>query len=153
MPAPVHIAAFAASARAYAARLTGVWDLPHHHYRDAVVTVAGMAQTACAEWHLHAWDLARALGQDYRPAAPHLVLASWRTGLAQLQPGRRSPAPDISCRGTVRAAVLRAGRRPWLPGGGRWRGALRADRWRTAPRGDPWQALLTESGRSPQWRA
>ena len=42
-PPAEHIAAFAASARAYARRLAAVWDLPHHQYRDAVVTVAGMA--------------------------------------------------------------------------------------------------------------
>ena len=70
---PEHIAVFAASARAYARRLRPVWDLPHHQYRDTVVTVAGMAGAACAEWHLHAWDLAGALGKDYRPAAPAIA--------------------------------------------------------------------------------
>ena len=81
---PEHIAAFAESARAYARRLRPVWELPHHRYRDAVVTVAGMAGAACAEWHLHAWDLARALGKDYRPAAPEIVLAGWQAGMPQL---------------------------------------------------------------------
>jgi hypothetical protein len=52
---PEHIAAFAASARAYARRLLPVWDLPHHRYRETVVTVGGMAGAACVEWHLHAW--------------------------------------------------------------------------------------------------
>jgi uncharacterized protein (TIGR03083 family) len=84
---PEHIAAFAESARAYARRLRPVWDLPHHQYRDTIVTVAGVAGAACAEWHLHAWDLARALGKDYRPAAPQIVLAGWRAGMPQL------PAP------------------------------------------------------------
>lgn len=79
-----HIAAFAESARAYAGRLLPVWDLPHHRYRDIVVTVAGMAGAACAEWHLHAWDLAQALGKDYRPAAPEIVLAGWLAGMPQL---------------------------------------------------------------------
>jgi uncharacterized protein (TIGR03083 family) len=99
--APEHIAAFAESALGYARRLTGVWNLPHHRYRDAVVTVAGMAEAACAEWHLHAWDLARALGQDYRPAAPHLVLAGWRAGMPHVQPARGRPGPDGSCRGAA----------------------------------------------------
>jgi uncharacterized protein (TIGR03083 family) len=81
---PEHIAAFAESARAYARRLRPVWELPHHRYRDTVVTVAGMAGAACAEWHLHAWDLARALGKDYRPAAPEIVLAGWQAGMPQL---------------------------------------------------------------------
>ena len=47
-----------------------VWDLPHHQYRGHVVTVGGMAGAACAEWHLHAWDLARALGKDYLARVP-----------------------------------------------------------------------------------
>jgi hypothetical protein len=53
--------------------------------------VAGMAGAACAEWHLHAWDLARALGADYRPADPAVVLAGWRSGMPHLPlpaPGR-----------------------------------------------------------------
>ena len=45
-----------------------------------------MAGAACAEWHLHAWDLARSLGKDYRPADPGLVLAAWRGGMPQLWP-------------------------------------------------------------------
>ena len=81
---PEHIAAFAASARAYAGRLPAVWDLPHHYYRDTEVTVGGMAGAACAEWHLHAWDLARALGKDYSPANPELLAAGWQAGMPQL---------------------------------------------------------------------
>src|SRR5258708_112848 len=79
-----HIAAFAASARRYAARLGAVWELPHHQYRETVVTVGGMAGAASAEWHLHAWDLAMALGADYRPADPAVVLAGWLAGMPQL---------------------------------------------------------------------
>ena len=86
-PAPEHIEAFAESARGYARRLIPVWDLPHHHYRDTVVTVGGMAGAACVEWHLHAWDLARALGKEYRPANPEIVLAGGRTGAPQLPLG------------------------------------------------------------------
>lgn len=145
-----HIAAFAESARAYAGRLTGVWNLPHHRYLEAEVTVAGMAEAASAEWHLHAWDLARALGTDYRPAAAGLVLAGWRAGMPHLQavPGqaaaRRAAARGAGSRGTARGVVLRAGR---------WPAVLRAGRWRTALRGDPWRTLLLASGRSPDWRA
>jgi len=79
-----HIAAFVSSARNYAHRLSAVWDLPHHQSRDTVVTVGGMAGAACAEWHLHAWDLARALGTDYRPADPAAVLIGWRAGVPHL---------------------------------------------------------------------
>jgi uncharacterized protein (TIGR03083 family) len=81
---PEHIAAFARSARAYARRVRPVWDLPHHQYRGLTVTVGGMAGAACAEWQLHAWDLARALGKDYRPASPETVLAGWRAGMPHL---------------------------------------------------------------------
>src|ERR1700755_2039080 len=42
-PPAEHITAFAWSARSYGHRLTAVWDLPHHQYRDTVVTVGGMA--------------------------------------------------------------------------------------------------------------
>jgi uncharacterized protein (TIGR03083 family) len=83
-PPADHISAFGISARSYAARLSAVWDLPHHQYRDAVVTVAGMAGAACAEWHLHAWDLATALGLPYRPADPVTVLDCWRRGMPHL---------------------------------------------------------------------
>lgn len=91
-----HIAAFADSARRYASRLPFVWKLPHHQYRDVVVTVAGMAGAACAEWHLHAWDLARVLGLEYQPANPDAVLAGWRAGMPHL------PVP-----------ALRHGTDPW----------------------------------------
>src|SRR6266851_5308722 len=108
---PEHIAAFAESARAYARRLRPVWDLPHHQYRDTIVTVAGMAGAACAEWHLHAWDLAQALGKDYRPAAPEIVLAGWRAGMPQL-PVQPPAGPDGG-RGDLWHALLRVtGRSP-----------------------------------------
>jgi uncharacterized protein (TIGR03083 family) len=94
-PPAEHIAAFEASARFYAGRLSAVWDLPHHQYRDKVVTVAGMAGAACAEWHLHAWDLAMALGEDYRPHDPAAVLACWRAGM----PHRPVPAARSGWRG------------------------------------------------------
>ena len=85
-PPAVHIAAFAEAARSYVRRLEPVRNLPHHRYRDVVVTVEGMAGAACAEWHLHAWDLAKALGKDYRPAEPDVVLAAWRAGMPQALP-------------------------------------------------------------------
>jgi Mycothiol maleylpyruvate isomerase N-terminal domain len=97
VPGPEHIAAFAESARAYGRRLLRSWDLPHHTYRGSEVPVGAMAGAACAEWHLHAWDLARSLGKDYRPADPELVLAAWQAGTPQLwaglatEPGRDDP--------------------------------------------------------------
>jgi len=86
VPGPEHIIAFAESARSYGRRLPLSWDLPHHRYRGTDVTVGAMAGAACAEWHLHAWDLARSLGKDYRPADPELVLTAWRAGTPQLWP-------------------------------------------------------------------
>jgi uncharacterized protein (TIGR03083 family) len=108
-PAAEHIAAFAQSARSYAGRLGPVWELPHHRYRDALVTVGGMAGAACAEWHLHAWDLARALGKDYRPAAPEIVLAGWLAGMPQRPPDPRPGDPWLTL-------LVTSGRSPGWPG-------------------------------------
>jgi Mycothiol maleylpyruvate isomerase N-terminal domain len=121
-----HIAAFAQSARSYAIRMPAVWDLPHHQYRDTVVTVAGMAGAACVEWHLHAWDLAQAVGADYRPADPAAVLDCWRRGMPQLPP------------------VLRTG---WLGG----LGARHIDPWHAvlAASGRPAGAGRVRSGPGP----
>jgi Mycothiol maleylpyruvate isomerase N-terminal domain len=83
-PPDEHVEAFAASARRYATRLPAIWDLPHHQYRDIVVTVGGMAGAACAEWHLHASDLAAATGTAYRPADPDVILAGWAAGMPHL---------------------------------------------------------------------
>jgi hypothetical protein len=107
-PAPEHIAA---SARSYARRLGPVWHLPHHRYRDTVVTVGGMAGAACAEWHLHAWDLARALGKDYRPADPEIVVAGWRAGMPP-PPAGEGGDPD----GPWLALLGASGRSPGWPG-------------------------------------
>jgi uncharacterized protein (TIGR03083 family) len=106
-----HIAAFARSARSYAGRLEPLWELPHHRYRDAVVTVGGMAGAVCAEWHLHAWDLARALGQDYRPAAPEIVLAGWLAGVPHLPPRGEAGQDDPWL-----VLLFASGRSPdWMP--------------------------------------
>lgn len=83
-PPGQHITAFADSALRYAARLGPLLRLPHHSYRGRVITVAGMAGMAIVEWHVHAWDLATALGDSYRPADPEAVLAAWLAGIPQL---------------------------------------------------------------------
>src|SRR5215472_10756721 len=96
-PGPEHIMAFADSARAYGRRLPQSWELTHHRYRETDVTVGAMACAACAEWHLHAWDLARSLGKDYRPADPGLVLAAWQAGMPKLWPeAQASPESQAS---------------------------------------------------------
>ena len=114
-PAAQHIAAFAQAARLYARRVGRLWEMPHHRYRDALVTVGGMAGAACAEWHLHAWDLAKALGKEYRPAAPEIVLAGWRAGVPQ-----RPPAPGQDARDPWLTLLLTSGRSPGWPSP--WRG-------------------------------
>ncbi len=86
VPAPEHIAAFAEAARSYAVRVPPLWDYPHHWYRGAIVTVGAMAGVACAEWNVHAWDLARSLGTDYRPADPEIVFDGWWEGTPQVRP-------------------------------------------------------------------
>jgi uncharacterized protein (TIGR03083 family) len=121
---PEHIAAFAASARAYARRIPGVWDLPHHRYRDTVVTVGDMAGAACVEWHLHAWDLARALGKDYCPASPNVLAAGWRAGLPHLPLGR--PAAMAACGAAPASGSVVAGGGAWPSGNAAWRMLLRA---------------------------
>jgi Mycothiol maleylpyruvate isomerase N-terminal domain len=134
-PAPEHIAAFAASARSYAARALTVWDLPHHRYGDTVVTVAGMVGAACAEWHLHAWDLAASLGKDYRPASPELLAAGWQAGMPHL------PLDTVVPVGPGGAAVAAAS----VPASGAG-----------GPRGPhpaspgAWEILLRASGRAPR---
>jgi hypothetical protein len=124
---PEHIAAFAASARAYAARVLPVWDLAHHRYRDTVVTVGGMVGAACAEWHLHAWDLAAALGKDYQPANPEILVAGWQVGVPHLPLG--ASVAVAPCGAAVGGAGNGAGLRSRAAGG--------------------WQALLRASGRLP----
>ncbi len=86
VPPEEHITAFARSATRYAARIGPLLGLPHHSYRGQVISVAGMAGVACVEWHLHAWDLASALGISYRPADPDAVLLAWLTGMPSLVP-------------------------------------------------------------------
>jgi hypothetical protein len=97
-PGEEQISAFAESALGYGERLArelaaSGWDEPHHSYRGHVVTIGAMAGAACAEWHLHAWDLARALGKDYRPADPALLLGGWQQGTPQLWPDATGDAP------------------------------------------------------------
>jgi len=71
------VARFAAEAERYAGRLEPNWNLPFGYPRGTVT--AGLhAGLAASEWHLHAWDLARALGTEHRPSDPAaLLIAAW----------------------------------------------------------------------------
>jgi hypothetical protein len=94
-----------------------------------LVTVGGMAGAACAEWHLHAWDLARALGKDYRPADPDILLRGWAEGM-----------PHLLAWGGLDPAQAEAEKAAVAPGrGGRPAGP--------PVREDPWHVMLRESGR------
>jgi hypothetical protein len=81
---PERIMAFAVSAGAYADLLPDAWDRTHLIYRGTKYTVGDHAGAACLEWHLHAWDLARALDLDYRPADADLLVAAWHWGVPHL---------------------------------------------------------------------
>jgi hypothetical protein len=88
-----------------------------------VVTVGGMVGAACAEWHLHAWDLAAALGKDYQPANPEVLAAGWRAGMPHLPLGAGVAVAPCG------AAVGGGGRHYDGAGpaaGGGWRALLRA---------------------------
>jgi hypothetical protein len=165
-PPDEHIAAFAESARRYATRLPAVWDLPHHQYRDIVVTVGGMAGAACAEWHLHASDLAAATGNEYRPADPDIILAGWAAGMPHLPlpapagrlavwhgrhadpwqavlaaSGRRASLAASGGRASVasagrRASVASAGRRASVASAGRRASVASAERRANLPSAD-----------------
>ncbi|MGE5133549.1 MAG: maleylpyruvate isomerase N-terminal domain-containing protein [Gemmatimonadota bacterium] len=140
-----HVRAFSVSAREYAQRVQPLWHLPHHHYRDQVVTVGGMVGAACAEWHLHAWDLARAIGKDYRPADPGILVAGWQAGLPHLPldlpaahaVAMRRPAAGVLARCAAGPDSGRAGGGSVILGAG-------------GPDSSPaWTALLRASGRLP----
>jgi hypothetical protein len=146
---PEHIAGFAISARSYAQRLLPIWDLPHHHYRGTLVTVGGMAGAACAEWHLHAWDLARAQDKDYRPANPDILLSGWLAGKPHLPlPGPGLPVP---VGGTATAHAGNGLDAPGSPGSAGPAGAGAGPSAAAGPGaagiGDPWHAMLRASGR------
>lgn len=136
-PPAEHIAAFAASARRYATRLPAVWDLPHHQYRDVVVTVGGMAGAACAEWHLHASDLATAVGIGYRPADPDVILAGWVAGMPHLPlavPAGWLAAWHGRHADPWQAVLSASGRGASLPSAGREPGGERSwGRWSARP--------------------
>jgi hypothetical protein len=137
---PEHIAAFAAAARAYAGRALAAWDLPHHRFGDAVVTVAGMVGAAAAEWHLHAWDLAASLGKDYQPANPEVLVAGWREGMPHLP---LDAGVHVTPCGAAVGGPAPGGTAP--PGGPRAPGGAGAHGGAEGA----WQSLLRASGRLP----
>ena len=77
-----------------------------------------MAGAACAEWHLHAWDLARALGAEHRPADPAVVLAGWQAGMTHLPAAIPGPARRGHPADPWDLVLLASGRAPRLSGAG-----------------------------------
>ncbi len=113
-----------------------MWDRTHLIYRGTKYTVGDHAGAACVEWHLHAWDMARAVGGDYRPRDPDLLVSAWHWGVPHLplaagtrgrrccarRAGRRAGRTPTTARSTGRAgrAAGRAVQTPsGLPGRGR----------------------------------
>ncbi|MQY09015.1 maleylpyruvate isomerase N-terminal domain-containing protein [Actinomadura macrotermitis] len=107
-PGPGRITAFTVSAGAYADLIPDQWDRTHLVYRGTKYTVGDHAGAACVEWHLHAWDLARTIGEDYRPRDAEVLVPAWHWGVPHL--------PLV--RGEPWEAVLRSsGRSPRRPEG------------------------------------
>jgi len=104
-----------------------------------------MAGLACAEWHLHAWDLARSLGKDYRPADPGLVYDGWWNGMPQLW----TPVLPQTPVGLLAAPVAaEASTEPSAEASA----AASAEAAALADEDDdPWLSLLRASGRDPGW--
>ena len=84
-----------------------------------------MAGAACAEWHLHAWDLAWAMGKVYSPADPDILVAGWRVGMPHIPLG--VPAAVATCGAGPGGGAARGGADDAGPAGsGAWRALLRA---------------------------
>jgi hypothetical protein len=100
-----HVEAFVSLATAYARRLTTEWDLPFGYPRGTV-TAGEHAALATLEWHTHAWDLARVLGEGHAPSRPDVVAsAAWETWRA---------TPQGSAAAVASSDESDAQRDPWL---------------------------------------
>lgn len=72
---PQRLAQFRRSATDYLARIEGQWALPYG-CPVGTITAGQHAALAAMEWHAHAWDLARAAGEDHRPVDPDALAAA-----------------------------------------------------------------------------
>lgn len=121
-PGPDRIMAFGVSAGAYADLMPDMWDRTHLIYRGTKYSVGDHAGAACVEWHLHAWDMARAIGETYQPRDPDLLVSAWHWGVPHLplaagdpwesvlRSSGRSPRWPDPAEGPGRARGRRAGR-------------------------------------------
>jgi hypothetical protein len=102
---PAAATLFVERARAYRDRLPPVWELPFGYPRGTVT--AGLhAGVAAGEWHLHAWDLARARGRGHRPSDAAALYAAGGACLAAAEGG-------ASGRVAALLVPLGARLRPW----------------------------------------
>jgi len=102
---PDAIARFQARAYDYLQRTTAHWDITYA-YPFGVVATGLHCGVAATEWHLHAWDLAKARSHDYAPADPASLLIAAGSCVATARGG---------IRGTVikRLLPFAAKRTPW----------------------------------------
>lgn len=78
-----HVAAFVEAARRYAEVLGEAWEVrPFMAGWDC--SAGEHAGVAAGEWHVHAWDLARAAGRGHTPADPGAIAEAYRTTLTWL---------------------------------------------------------------------
>lgn len=101
---PEHIEVFAAQAVRLAERVPGAEGTVVQRWRDGT-TLSGrhLAAVAVVEWHVHAWDLARAIGVDYAPRDPLVVADAWRASIRHIELPGGEP---------WRAVIVASGRRP-----------------------------------------
>jgi uncharacterized protein (TIGR03083 family) len=135
MPGSERVIAFHAVADRYGERLAEVdWSAPLGYWQGlGELTVGEHTLLATNEWHIHAWDVARSFGWDYRPDDPEVPYA----GLALRGPSA-PPPPAEPTEGPVRVTrpgVFASGSGPLahpvaFPGGT-----------------DPWRELLVDAGR------
>jgi hypothetical protein len=109
------VARFVIEAERYAGRVEPNWDLPFGYPRGTVTAGLHAGMAAC-EWHLHAWDLAGALGSDHRPGDPGTLLIAASAcqaaagGFRQRMERRLAP---IAARGRPWETILTSsGRKP-----------------------------------------
>ncbi|GAA1370051.1 hypothetical protein GCM10009661_28470 [Catellatospora chokoriensis] len=115
--------------RSYLSRALIEWNRSLYSYGEAIWSVGSGIGVYAVEWHVHAWDVASALGRPYRPCELDVLGVAFAEGMPYLHlpperhdlweailvaTGRRSPprtavptSPQVpTARGSDQAAVL-----------------------------------------------